>query len=437
MVIINPSFATQPAAVNRPAGPAPVLAIDRVLTAVVIGQRANHVYELASGGLKMMAESQTALRQGEQLLLQVIGKDQKQRPRLQILKPEIGFIQNQLRATLPQQQNVSQLLANLAKLSSMPDQQLAAIGKGFVDAIAGRAQSSDPDGLRQAILQSGLFLENQLAKGQAPAGDLKRALLKLSQQISQQLASDPKNSGSDFPPAKTEGKSPPLAREYSPQSRLSPSLNGAHATTPKLSSQSYPQSPVTKPSGTELPGELRPQGRQLPTLRQADSNTDILQQVLRDVRGTIARQESHQLQHLQQSDKSQAQYMIELPVRSNDGIDVWQLHFGKFEQKHKDQQNLQEQTAAEKPQHNWTVTLSFDLPGLGPIKAQVTQTPDINIRFSADNSATTALIESQRHQLEQSLESQGVSTQSIQCNNESITVDSTALYAKSLLDTQA
>lgn len=436
MVIINPSFATQPAAFNRPAGPAPVLAIDRVLTAVVVGQRANHVYELASGGLKMMAESQTALRHGEQLLLQVIGRDQKQRPRLQILKPETGLIHNQLRTTLPQQQNVSQLLANLAKLSSMPDQQLAAIGKGFVDAIASRAQSSDPDGLRQAILQSGLFLESQLAKGQAPPGDLKRALLKLSQQISQQLASDPKSVRTDSKPVKAEGKSPPLAREYSPQTRLSPPLNEPH-TKPKLSSESYPQSPVSKPRGTELPGELRPQSRQVPTLSQTDSDADILQQVLRDVRGTIARQESHQLLHLHQSDKSQAQYMVELPVRSNDGIDVWQLHFGKFERKDKDQQNPQEQNSAEKPQHNWTVTLSFDLPGLGPIRARVTQTPDINIRFSADNSATTALIESQRHQLEQTLESQGVTTQSIQCNNESITVDSTALYSQSLLDTQA
>ena len=64
MVIINPSFATQPAAFNRPAGPAPVLAIDRVLTAVVVGQRAEHLYELASGNLKLMAESQTALRHG-------------------------------------------------------------------------------------------------------------------------------------------------------------------------------------------------------------------------------------------------------------------------------------------------------------------------------------------------------------------------------------
>jgi hypothetical protein len=437
MVIINPSFATQPAASNRPAGPAPVLAIDRVLTAVVIGQRANHVYELASGGLKMMAESQTALRHGEHLLLKVIGKDQQQRPKLQILKPEIGLIQNQLRATLPQQQNVSQLLANLAKLSNMPDQQLAAIGKGFVDAIAGRAQSSHPDGLRQAISQSGLFLESQLAKGQAPPGDLKRALLKLSQQISKQLASDPKNIGTDAKQVKADGKNPPLAREYSPQSRLSLPVTETHTTTPKLSTESYPQSPATKPRGTELPGELRPQGRQAPTVSQADSDADILQQVLRDVRGTIARQESHQLQHLQQSDKSQAQYMVELPVRSNDGIDVWQLHFGKFERKYKDQQSPQEQTAAEKPQHNWTVTLSFDLPGLGPIRARVTQTPDINIRFSADNKATTALIESQRHQLEQTLESQGVTTQSIQCNNESITVDSTALYAQSLLNTQA
>ena len=129
-----------------------------------------------------MAESQTALRHGEKLLLQVTGKDHKQRPQLQILKGEIGLIQSQLRAALPQQQSVSHLLANLGKLSNLPKQHpLATLGKEFIEAIASKAQSSNPAELRQAIMQSGLFLESQLAQGKTPTGDLKQALLKLNQ----------------------------------------------------------------------------------------------------------------------------------------------------------------------------------------------------------------------------------------------------------------
>ena len=40
MVIINTTPAIQPAAVNRPAGPAPILPADRLLMAVVLGQKA-------------------------------------------------------------------------------------------------------------------------------------------------------------------------------------------------------------------------------------------------------------------------------------------------------------------------------------------------------------------------------------------------------------
>jgi hypothetical protein len=288
MVIINPSFATQPAAVNRPAGPAPVLAIDRVLTAVVIGQRAEHLYELASGNLKMMAESQTALRHGEKLLLQVTGKDQQQRPQLQILKPDTGLINEQLRSSLPQQQSVNQLIANLGKLINMPQQQqLAALGKEFIEAIASKPQASDPAGLRQAILQSGLFMESQLAKGDAPTRDLKRALLRLNQRLNQQL-----HNIEQAPKSDNSSKNASLAREYAPQTRIAPLLSEYSAAP---SAENYPKNRDHSTNRTELPGQLSPQHRQTPTLSDADSNLEILRQLLRDVRGTLTRQESHQL----------------------------------------------------------------------------------------------------------------------------------------------
>ncbi|WP_269619276.1 flagellar hook-length control protein FliK [Zhongshania sp. BJYM1] len=432
MVIINPSFATQPAALNRPSGPAPVLAIDRVLTAVVVGQRAEHLYELASGNLRMMAESQTALRHGEKLLLQVTGKDHKQRPQLQILKAETGLVNSQLRATLPQQQSANQLLANLSKLSTMPQQQsLAGLGKEFIGVLPDKAQLSDPAGLRQAIMQSGLFLESQIIKDTLSNRDLKRALLRLSHQISQQL--DGAKSETNIEKADT--KHPPLAKEYSPQTRLAP-LPSEHMAT-KTAVESYVQSATAKPKSEELPGQLHPQGRQVASLNNSDSDIEILQQILRDVRGTIARQESHQLLHLQQSDKQQTQYMVELPVRGSDGIDVWQLHLQKFSHAEDDQNAPDTPQKDKQDQHNWTITLSFDLPGLGPFRARVSQQPDLNIHFSADSSNTTELIKSQCHELVQRLEDQGINAQKIECRSEPISVDSSPSYSQSLLDTQA
>jgi hypothetical protein len=439
MVIINPSFATQPAALNRPAGPAPVLAIDRVLSAVVVGQRAEHLYELASGNLRMTAESQTALRHGEKLLLQVTGKDRQQRPQLLILKADANFISKQLRTALPQQQSAPQLLStiNAANTRATPSS-LSPLLKEFLNILPSKAQVTQASELKQTILQSGLFLESQLAKGEAPPRDIKRALLRLHQQLSQEL-------DLELPPEtvkrrqiSADEKQAQLAREYAPLSRSPLAPANLSAGSKPIVSQSYADNAANKTRPEELPGQLSPQGRQIANITDGNSHTEILQQLLRDVRGSLARQESHQLQFLQQNDKQHSQFMIELPVRDDDGTDLWQLQFYK-PQHTDDQPPSQEQarTDKEKPQHDWVVNLSFHLPGLGPLKARISQSPKLSIRFSTDNPQTMALINAQRGDLEERLSAQGISTPSIQCSAEPIAEGALSLYPQTLLDTQA
>ncbi|CAA0082604.1 flagellar hook-length control protein FliK [Zhongshania aliphaticivorans] len=438
MVIINPSFATQPAALNRPSGPAPVLAIDRVLSAVVVGQRADHLYELASGNLRMMAESQTALRHGEKLLLQVTGKDHKQRPQLLILKADANFISKQLRTTLPQQQSTTQLLSALSAVNARATSPaLTTLIDEFLSTLPSKAQASNPNELRQAILQSGLFLESQLNKGEAPSRDIKRALLRLNQQLSQQLGNEPLSESSNRSGPKVDDKPLQLPREYAPLTRAA-SVPPTPIANKSIATNSYVDNSVNNTKMQELPGQLHAQGRQPISIIDSDSNTEVLQQLLRDVRGSLARQESHQLQFLQQNDKHQTQFMIELPVRSDDGTDLWQLQFYKptqTEDEHKNQEKAA--SCSDKPQHNWIINLSFDLPGLGPLKARISQAPNLDIRFSTDKPETMALINAQRHDLEERLSAQGVPTQSIQCSAEPISENTPSLYPQTLLDTQA
>ena len=439
MVIINPSFATQPAALNRPAGPAPVLAIDRVLSAVVVGQRAEHLYELASGNLRMMAESQTALRHGEKLLLQVTGKDRQQRPQLLILKADANFISKQLRSALPQQQSTPQLLSTINAVNTRPTPpSLSALLKEFLNILPSKAQVTQASELRQTILQSGLFFESQLAKGDAPPRDIKRALLRLHQQLSQELDLELPAEKVKRGQTSADEKQTQLAREYAPPSRslLAPANLGTGSKP--IVSQSYTEYAANKARPEELPGQLNPQGRQTANLADGDSQTEILRQLLRDVRGSLARQESHQLQFLQQNDKQHSQFMIELPVRDDDGTDLWQLQFYKSQYTEDKAQNQEQpRPDREKPQHNWVVNLSFDLPGLGPLKARISQTPTLNIQFSTDKPQTMALINAQRGDLEARLSAQGISTPSIQCSAEPIAEGALSLYPQTLLDTQA
>ncbi|MEX1669164.1 flagellar hook-length control protein FliK [Zhongshania guokunii] len=444
MVIINPSNATQPAAFNRPAGPAPILPTDKVLNAVVMGQRAEHLYELASGNLRLMAESQTALRRGEQLLLQVTGKDSQQRPTLQVLGgANTAAITPLLKTMIPQQQSINHLLASSAQLSTATaPPQLKAISQAIMDILPLRQQVSDPTGLREAIAQSGFFMENQLAAGTAPPGDLKSALLRMAQRLENlRLSSAAK-------PAVTTGEHKKLLQDYSELARSSgakPASAGAELATALLNNSGKPATSLSTsygqmPKPSDLPGELRAQGRlaaELPDIKIGQEAA--LKQLLQEARGAIARLESHQLLHLQQKDPQQAQYIIELPVRNDDGVDVWQMQLQwQAARDHPEENEQHKSDESDENLRRWLINLNFDLPGLGPINARVQQQGStLAITFNSEHSKTHELIAARQHELNLRLEEQGITATEIQSHTGISNAANSPLSNQSLLEDQA
>ena len=447
MVIINPSNATQPAAFNRPAGPAPILPIDKVLNAVVMGQRADHLYELASGNLRLMAESQTALRRGEQLLLQVTGKDAQQRPTLQVINASPNTLNPLLKAMLPQQQGVNQLLANISQLISSPASNTALnkASNEFLGILPSRQQVSNPAGLLNAIQSSGFFMESNLAASIAPPGDLKGALLRLAQKLENlrlSIAASPQESAS---------KAAKLSQDYSGLARgagtkLDSSLLVNGQTSPDQSLNSHkphfgPNTNYNRPiPNSDLPGVLRSQPRLLPELGSLKlSQEALVKQLLQDCRGAIARLESHQLLHLQQKDPLQNQYLIEVPVRDDDGIDVWQLQL-QWLRAREEQEHSPENTKSDTEQHQrrWQINLNFELPGLGAINTLVSQQgKQIAISFNTEIQATRSLIDAHQHELSQRLTEQGLVDTEIQTHTGITPAPSSPLISQSLLEDQA
>ncbi|WP_373090458.1 flagellar hook-length control protein FliK [Zhongshania sp.] len=445
MVIINPSNATQPAAFNRPAGPAPILPTDKVLNAVVMGQRADHLYELAAGNLRLMAESQTALRRGEQLLLQVTGKDALQRPILQVINTSPSAINPMLKAMLPQQQGINQLLANMHQLISSPASYIA-LSKAsteFLDTLPSRQHVSNPAGLLNAIQSSGFFMESNLAAGIAPPGDLKTALLRLAQKLENLRLS---NAASPPPskPAKLSQDYSGLVRGTGAKIDSSLLASGQTSPDPTLNSQKSrfgSNINYNRPiPNSDLPGVLRSQPRLLPELRDLKlSQEALIKQLLQDSRGAIARLESHQLLHLQQKDPLQNQCLIELPVRDDDGIDVWQLQLQWQRAREEQEQSSENSTSdTEQYQRRWQVNLNFELPGLGAIDTLVSQQgKQIAIRFNTEIQATRSLIDAHQNELSQRLTEQGLIDTEIQTHTGITPAPGSPLISQSLLEDQA
>ncbi|NKI16793.1 flagellar hook-length control protein FliK [Spongiibacter sp. KMU-166] len=439
MVIINPSVNTNPASLVRPSGPAPVLAVDRVLNAVVLGQRAQHLYELASGNLRMTAESQTPLRNGEQLQLKVTGQDAQQRPVLQVLSQDNrANIAPMLRNTLPLQQPLTQLAASLEQLvQNLPSRPaLQAALASFIGVTPSRQQLGDPEQLRRVIQNSGQFLESSILANNSSSGDLKTALLRLATQLEQARA----QAGTT---ANNAAQGKPLPQSYGPPATLAKPTDAASTPDPANSPAALAKAAGSPASAyqsmrpnTELPGQLGPQAR-LAAAPTTDTDT-ALKQLLQNVRGAIARQDAHQLLHLQSREPGSQQYFIELPVHDRDGIDIWQLHLHQQARHQHDREDAAPTSSPRKQAPSWTITLNFDLPGLGPMKAHVHQQEEaVSIHFTAEQASTLTLLEHFRHELTARLNSQGITDLDLHCDCAKVSPHSTSLGDQPLLDDKA
>ncbi len=412
MVIINPTHNTQPATLPRSAAAVPVLPINRVLNAVVLGERAQHLYELASGNLRMMAESQTTLRAGEHLQLRVLGKDAQQRTELQVLQRSSSDVTALLRARLPQQQPLNQLMASLQAVAKHGAPPLQSQATAVLELLPRRQQLLNASDVEQALRNSGQFLEAGLSTGKKPTADLKAALLRLAQQLQQRQA----------PP---QGH---LSTSYGPATSAASHVAGAPpASAPPhtTAANHYPSAQSTD----NLPGQLRPQPRLTPA-PPASSPGVQLDQLLLDVRGALARQDAQQLLQLQNRDNTT---LIELPLRDRDGIDVWQF---QLRPPLGEQQQDTQRGEQERQNDGWSLTLSFDLPGLGAIRAVVAEhQQQLTIRFKAVEAATVQLLLQHRQELLERLQDQGIADPQIDCARSS--TDNAQPLASSLLDDRA
>jgi hypothetical protein len=255
--------------------------IGSVLSARPLGVTEQGLLVLQVGALTVEAEAPgTKLPQQFQVRVLSLGAQ----PQLEILSgnSQLDSTVNQaLRERLPQQNGYAPLLATVGALSQwamakqLPPYLRSALAL-LEHSMSTPQELSTPEGLRQAINRSGLFLESQLA--QAPASDattahddMKGALLRLVAILKgQPLLGE----SSD-----TEVDPPLLYRGVMPQGRL------------------------------PLPYELT----------NTNDATDFLPRLYTDVQAALARLEVAQLQ------ATPGHWLVEIPVQDADGADVLQL----------------------------------------------------------------------------------------------------------------
>jgi hypothetical protein len=290
---------------------------------------------------------------------------------LRILNPTTSpsGINRAMRTTLPQQAPLPSLLANIALVANspsattMPGNPRLTLPQALVDAARQLVQQmpttksiSSGDGLKQAVQQSGLFMEARLA---------------------QTLQTHQPTTSSITPNTLIDFKGGLLSLLVSLLT-LTKGMPGSSTTTtpPPLSNAQTAPPPMPHTP-------LHAQASANPTLTQQMNLQQVLFELLRSVEGGLARLQLSQLVSSAPEEDGRRSWVLELPVRADEHIDLIQLRIDK-----------QAKGQDKKKKAMWSVTLAFDLKGLGPVQARVSLANDIiNTTFWAENEKTTHLIQ--------------------------------------------
>lgn len=344
--------------------------LSAVLTRPADASQTRTVLELAGNRINVQLSQPLPSNMGQQVKLEVVTPGAISA--LKILTAPLNktatntAILQTLRTTLPQQAPLPPLLSNLALIAQdravnispgailtitqaapqttarqtappLP-QPLVELVRDVVNRLPRSESINTGDGLKQAVAQSGLFMEARLAHTlQQPT---------------------------------TNATTPPIDFKGGLLSLLLTLLNFSKAA------------PLSKPTGNTAPTATHAQTGAQATLNPQMNLQQALVELLRTVESGLARLQLSQLVSSAPEEDGKRIWVMELPVRTDEHIDLIQLRI----KKEKDQQDSKKTVM-------WTVTLALELSGLGPVQARITLANKIvSTHFWAEHTHTTALI---------------------------------------------
>ncbi len=299
-------------------------------------------YTLKSDNLQFQVKSPIPLEIGEKVQLVVSRSGNP--PQLQLIPPDSSQqqLQQSLRSLVSRQAPLQEALASLHQLTTNPPQPgssplpdpINKLLKQLFNSLPSSQSLSQASGLKQAIEDSGMFLEPKLAKGvlsgmiQQPTldRDLKTQLLRLIFLLKEYTSSSPRESA-----------------------------------TP----QSQTEHPVKQSHLGQIFGELVKKLSKPSQERTATSNIKegldpqqltLLKELVQKSESALARQQLNQLSSLPAQDDPKPTWHFELPMTHGKALSQLQLTIQREDKKQQ-----------EDNEHVWHINLQLSLPGLGPL----------------------------------------------------------------------
>jgi hypothetical protein len=390
-----------------------------------------------------ISQIRQSFRPGERLAMEVL-REQPLAVQLKAGAPtRAELIQQYQRDLLPQFNRGSPALTTLNQLPAqmtLPQpvrQSLTQLMQGLSE----RQQLQQADGLRQALNNSGLFLESRLrnAPTQNLVGqDLKANLLQLAQQLRTELAQPAQTRVLDNPalmqklPLEVQtalrqlvstpqelrnlpAQVPPAlaSRGQTPMQLLLGLLSGLAGQTTQSPPAGSPSSPSANLTGVQAfiqAREMAAAPAQQAAIRAAE--WQILRELLREVESASARIQFNQLSMLRDPDNPNNNvWLFDLPVKDKQQLEMLQMRL----EQHKGDKNNEDEAI-------WQVQLNLETQNLGPMQARISlHQQNVQVVLLAERQESSDLLSRHIDELNQRLDKLGVNVSHLSCRQAPIT----------------
>lgn len=345
--------------------------------------------------ISQLNAAQRAIQPGDKLLLEVL----RLQPLSVAVRPAPDIDINQLqRQLLPQMMTPPANLAGLlTPVSDSPIQrQIQPAIQQLLQALPSPQTLQNPQQLQQAIQQSGVFLEQQLARQAPISQDFKANLLTLATALKAalQMPANPANTTGNINQLPTEVRQHLVQLLSQPQhmQRLPAQIPSQLSTAGKSPTQLIMQllSGQTTLPFLQAAQTLPPMAATIASQPLPPQFAELarLQLLLREVEGTLARVQLNQLSMLREPDTASQTtqlWLTDVPVRDKQQLQWLQLQVER------------RQNGADKPDEtadNWQVTLNLETLSLGQLQAAISlQEMQVQVILTATSATTVMLLE--------------------------------------------
>ena len=204
------------------------------------------------------------------------------------------------------------------------------------------------------------------------------------------------------------------------RTQIPPEIATRNTSVLNQNNVAQPNIPITNKSAQQQTIRAPIEQASLQNITQRD---EAMQTFLRQIESSLTHMQQTQLQNLNDAQPGRPLWLMELPIKDGQDIDLFELRITEEEYRQEDGETKKV----------WNVTLKFDIEGLGKIKAHIKmQDEHISAQFFSEKSEVLSLFQENFDFLRSRLNINGLNVGNIECAHANLSNDHPTVNSKPL-----